>query len=175
MGFPFVPPEAIYDEKGHIVAGTDELIRDMERGHAYVAYLALWVEEVRQRATEEQRQFLRDVGLDGVQDDETGSQDEATGSARSRGHDEEEPEGLALETPEPAKLFPHPAQAISILEAFAQRYDRSTVEHTGIELAIQTLRFITDSGQADAFCISLEEGQKPCPPEKLARFGITAP
>lgn len=169
MGFPFVPPESIYDEEGHIVASMEELIRDMERGHAYVAYLAPWVEEVRQRATEEQRQFLRDVGLDGVEDADAGS-------ACSTGHDnKEELEGPEGERREPAKLFPHPAQAISILAALAQRYDRSMVEHTGIELAIQTLRFIMDSGQADAFCISLEEGQKPCPPEKLARFGLTAP
>lgn len=167
MLFPFVPPDSFYNEKGRIVASPEELLTHMERGHAYVAYLAPWVEEVRHRATDEQQQYLKDAGLDG-------GKDEDTGSACSIGHKEEEPEGPESEHQEPAEIFPDPAQAVSILEALAHRYDRSTVQHTAIELGVQTLRFILDTGQADAFCTFLEEGQKPVAPEKLARFGISA-
>lgn len=152
-----------------IVASTEELLRDMERGHAYVAYLAPWLEEVRQRATAEQQQFLRDVGLDSVVGEDISS-------ARAVGHDdEEEPNGPESDPREPAEVFPDPAQAVSILETLSQRYDRSTVEHTGLELAVKTLRFVLESGQADAFRTFLEEAHKPVAPEKLARYRSGTP
>lgn len=110
MLFFFVPPDSFHNDKGHIVASTEELLRDMERGHAYVAYLAPWVEEVRQRGTAEQKQFLKDVGLDS-------GEEEATGSARAGGHHDEEeaPDAPESEPSEPAEVFPDPAQAVSIL------------------------------------------------------------
>lgn len=167
--FIFAPPDSFYGEGGRIVASMEEQLLDLKRGHAYVAALAPWVEEVRQRATEEQRQYLQDIGLDG-------EQDEDTGSACSIGHDnDEEPEGQERELPPAASTRPDPVQAVSILESIAQRYDRSTVEHTALEFAVQTLRFILDTGQGDAFRAYLATLQKPVPPEKLARFGITAP
>ncbi len=170
MLFIFAPPDSFYDEKGRIAASREELLRDMERGHAYVAYLAPWVEEVRQHATEAQRQYLHEAGLDGVQDENT-----VRACSIGREDGEEASAGPENEPTPATSLRPDPVQAVSILESLAQQYDRSTVEHTALELAVQTLRFILDSGQVDAFRAYLVEMQKPVPAEKLARFGISAP
>ena len=168
MLFPFAPPDSIYDEQGRIIAGADELIADMVRGHGFVAYLQPWVQAVLSHGMTAQAEFLSRAGL-------VGEPLEAPDDARleSFGDDSESNEGDpgSAEAPIPT-TFPEPLQAISVLSTLASRYNQSTVEQTAIELATQTLRYVVDSGQSEAFMTFLEDGLKPCPREKLERFGI---
>ncbi len=164
--FIFAPPASFVNEEGRIVASVEELLLDMERGHTYVAYLAPWVEEVKKRATEEQRQLLQDVGLDGVQDEDEGS-------ACAVGEEEQEARpGHDIETRPHAKTLPEPAGALSILEALARRYDPTTAGHTCLELAAQTMRFLLDTNQVDAFCGFLDEVKKPHTPTGEERSAL---
>ncbi len=152
--FIFAPPASFVNEEGRIVASMDELLLDLERGHAYVAYLAPWVEEVRNRATDEQREFLREVGLDGAQEEDAG------GACAIADEEEEAQPGHDGEPLPLAKTVPEPAHAATLLEALAGRYDPSTAGHTCLELARQTMRFLIDTHQVDAFCVFLDEIEK---------------
>lgn len=153
--FIFAPPASFVSEEGRVMASVNEILVDRERGHAYVAALAPWVEEVKRHATEEQRQFLREIGLDGVEEKDAES-------ARSIGDEEDEaPPVHDIETRPFTKILPEPAHAVSILEALVERYDPRTEGHTCLELAVQTLRFLLDTDQVDAFCAFLDELEKP--------------
>lgn len=170
MLFPFIPPDSFYDENGRIIASAPELIADTQRGHAYVAYLKPWVEGVLLRGMPAQRDFLISCGLT----------NESANVPREKEPDygddvvelEQDEENLTSEELHLSITYPRAAQAIAVLNGLAQRYDSSSVDHAAVELAVHTLQFIIDSGQEEAFMVFLEEGQKPCPPEKLARFGI---
>lgn len=156
--FIFAPPDTFYNDEHRIMASAEEILADMERGHAYVAALAPWVEEVKKRATEEQQRFLQEIGLDGVKGGDNGSV--CSG-------DDEEPEAPPEPETEPvpcAKVLPEPAHAIAILEALVRRHDPRSAEHTCLELAAQTLRFLLDTRQADAFCAYLDRLGKPHTP-----------
>jgi hypothetical protein len=157
--FIFEPPDTFYNEDNLIVASVGEILADIERGHAYATALAPWVEDVKKRVTEEQKQFLQEIGLDGIQGEDEGS---------ARSVDDEEPEAPLEPEIEPipcAKVLPEPAHAVSILEALVRRLDPRSAEHTCLELAAQTLRFLLDTGQADAFCAYLDKLKKPHAPQ----------
>ncbi len=170
MLFPFVPPDSFYDENGRIIANAPELIADTQRGHAYVAYLKPWVEGILSRGVVAQREFVITCGLTG----EPIIAPPANDVSFSEQVDELEQDDETPTSEDPRLLitYPRAAQAIAVLNGLAQRYDSSSVQHAAVELAARTLQFIIDSGQEDPFMVFLEEGQKPCPPEKLARFGI---
>jgi hypothetical protein len=125
------------------------------QSHSFVAYLSSWVEAMRMRATDEQRQFLREIGLDGVQEE-----DSCRACSVSSEEEQEARPGHDLETRPFAKTLPEPAHAVSILEALARRYDPSTAAHACIEVAMNALRFLLDTRQVDAFCAELDEERR---------------
>jgi hypothetical protein len=151
--FIFAPPASFRDEEGRVVASKEEMLIDMERGHAYVAALAPWVDEVKKRATKEQRQFLQKIGLDGTQDEE----DVLGCSVADEAAEEGALPGDDLEHRPHAKILPEPAHAASILEALSRQYDPGTADNTCLELAANTLRYLVKTHQVDAFCAYLDK------------------
>lgn len=171
MLYPFIPSDSFYDENGRNTASVQELIADTQRGHAYVAYLKPWAEGILSAGNPLQRDFLVRCGLttghtvDGPTEDEAHHAEEL---------DPADSEDDPIETENRAFIvYPRPAQAIDILHGLAQKYESTSVQHAAIELAILSLKYIIDSGQEEPFVVFLIEGQKPCPPEKLARFGLS--
>lgn len=163
--FIFAPPAGFVSPEGRVLASPEEIVRDMERGHTFVAALAPWIEEVKKRnANQAQLQFLHDIGLDGAPDEET-----SAGDARSTGdnsiEDESDDDGEEEhETPPLAVILPEPAHAAAILEGLLPRYDAQSAGHACIELALNTLQFLLDTKQVDAFCAFLDEIHRPHSP-----------
>jgi hypothetical protein len=156
--FIFSPPAPFVDEEGNILASMREILIHMEKAHVYVAALAPWVEDVKKRATDEQLQFLQKIGLHGPQNEgeDRGSSIGEDACAAPEGDAEEDEELDPLLEDE--KL--EPAEALSIVEALVEQHDPRTVDHTCLELAVQTLRFIIDTDQVDDFSAFLERLDK---------------
>jgi hypothetical protein len=159
------PPAGFVSPEGRVLASVEEIVRDMERGHTFVAALAPWIEEVKKNGSQEQLQFLHDIGLDGAPDEE----DKRAGDARSMGdsstEDEDDADGEEEHETRPiAAILPEPAHAASILEGLLPRYDAQSAGHTCIELALNTLQFLLDTHQVDAFCAFLDEIHRPHSP-----------
>jgi hypothetical protein len=166
MLYPFIPPDSFYDENGRNNASVQELIADTQRGHSYVAYLEPWAERIVSSGIALQRDFLVRCGLITGHTVDGPTRDDALGLM-------EEEEDDSTETEIPAVIvYPRPAQAIDTLRRLALKYESTSIQHAAIELAILSLQYIIDSGQEEPFVVFLEEGQKPCPPEKIARFGF---
>ncbi len=153
--FAVRPPEG---ESAAEVSPRTMLLTWSSQGHIFVAALAPWIEEVRERGTDEQRAFLRELGLDGAQEEDVGS-------SCSVGDEEHEARpGHDVETRPIAKMLPEPAHAITVLEALARRSASSTADCTCLELAVRALRFLIDTNQVDAFCAELDEDGRPHSP-----------
>lgn len=167
MLYPFIPPDSFYGENGCIIASMEALIADTQRGHAFVAYFEPWVQGILSTGSPSQRDFIIRCGLT----EHAAPQKEAAGLAEVDDTiSEDDPTETEPHTP---IVYPRPARAIDILQGLAQKYESISVQHTAIEMAILSLKYIIDSGQEEPFVVFLEEGQKPCPPEKLARFGVS--
>jgi hypothetical protein len=150
--FAPVPPDGHLDSGGMEANAHAMHLTWSSQGPAFMAYLSPWLDTLRKRATDEQGRFLKELGLDGIEDTR------ARPACSAVGEDEEVPPGHDLATRPHAKILPELAHGVSILERLVQRYDPSTSAYSCLELAAKSFRFLLDTNQVNAFCTDLDKG-----------------
>jgi len=100
------------------------------QGHLFDEYLAPWKHDLAQRATDEQRDFLRRLEDTTEEIQQAGGQD--------------------IESTPLADVLPCPQTASETLERLAQKYSNGSTNHACVGLALCALRFVIERGRVVA-------------------------